>query len=290
MDETEKKKIEPSIKPLRTYATDMADVVQDGQASVVRVAMAEAQKREANKENVSPQSGRNIRFIILGILLLCIGAGIVLYVFYKKTAPLQTTAPQTSTSSLIFSDKTQIIDITDKNRDQIVKDIQYEIDNRELRLGDIAYLYFTEKNGVDYITIPFTDWLSRIGATPPEGLARNFGAPFMFGMYSSAGNVPFLLVKTTTYNNGYAGMLAWEGKLLDDLYQMFGIVTTGDNAVLFEKGFEDKIIENKDARVLYAPNGDVVLLYVFIDDTTVLIAKDRLTVKEVLSRFVSGRK
>jgi hypothetical protein len=53
--------------------------------------------------------------------------------------------------------------------------------------------------------------------------------------------------------------------------------------------FKDKIIHNKDTRVLTTPNGQIKFLYSFIDKKTLVITTSENGLKEALYRTTTGR-
>ena len=80
----------------------------------------------------------------------------------------------------------------------------------------------------------------------------------------------------------------WEKKMFGDLYDFFGIDINPENTYLLTKDFEDGIIENKNARVLYDNNRNIVFAYVFIDDKTIVISTSPAPVREVILRLTYG--
>jgi hypothetical protein len=49
--------------------------------------------------------------------------------------------------------------------------------------------------------------------------------------------------------------------------------------------FVDQVVENRDARVVLGPEGDILLLWVFLDRSTILITTNDATLREVISRL-----
>lgn len=280
----------PPIKSIHTYATDMASAVKDGQGSVIKIAMAESKKREAEKENITPTTRKNIWFIAGGISLVVLGIGIAIF-FIIKSATVGTVPIDTKSipPSIIFSDGVKVIEITDLSPDKVINTIGSEVRNLTTRLDDITYIYFLDRKSGAPKKVTTQEFLSAIESSAPDGLTRNFNADFMMGIHTYDGNQLFIILKVTDYKNGFAGMLSWERTLFDDMYRMFDIDVSGENKIVFTKKFEDKIVENKDARVLYGIDGTPTLFYIFLDDTTVLIARDRDAVKEVMTRFKSAK-
>jgi hypothetical protein len=94
-----------------------------------------------------------------------------------------------------------------------------------------------------------------------------------------------------SYEQGYAGMLAWEKTIQQDLSPLFNyspIRTNSSQAQtapqILSGSFADSIVHNHDTRVLTNSAGTIVFLWTFVNRTTILITTNPGTVDEVLSR------
>ncbi len=121
----------------------------------------------------------------------------------------------------------------------------------------------------------------------PGALYRSLGDEYMIGSVVKAGvGSPFIILNPTSFDYAYSGMLQWEKKIVDDLFLMFDINVSGENSYLLSKLFQDSILKNQDARVLYDNQGQVTLLYLFVNnDDLIIIAKDEGVVLEILNRL-----
>ena len=124
----------------------------------------------------------------------------------------------------------------------------------------------------------------------PDSLVRSFDPQFVYGIYGFNPHSPFLLIKVNDYENAYAGMLAWEPYMKDDVGSLFiykgdDIVATSSTSTFSVTPFTDDVLDNYDARVLLNANGNIILLYTFIDKNTLLIASNEPTLKEILARL-----
>jgi hypothetical protein len=67
---------------------------------------------------------------------------------------------------------------------------------------------------------------------------------------------------------------------------LYNINVAGENSYLLSKPFQDSVLKNQDARVLYDNQGQVVMLYLFVNnDDLIIIAKDESAVLEILNRL-----
>lgn len=81
-------------------------------------------------------------------------------------------------------------------------------------------------------------------------------------------NRPSLLLKHTDSEAVYGGLLNWEQTMADDLRALYAMPST------IPASFTDQRINGVDTRVL-AVEGNTIIIYAFLDDTTVLITPSR---------------
>ena len=126
----------------------------------------------------------------------------------------------------------------------------------------------------------------------PDIIKRVLSNNFMIGTYYLSHKMPFIVLKTSSFENTYAGMLSWEKDLEKDFKQLFhltgyeseGGILAGLNPTV-RKSFEDKVIANKDVRLLKDENSNIMLIYGIIDKETVIITTSDIAFKEVINRL-----
>lgn len=79
---------------------------------------------------------------------------------------------------------------------------------------------------------------------------------------------PFMIIKATSFDTLFAGMLQWEQAISADLAPLFGTPVTTAN-------FRDAIAYNKNIRVLQDGTSEDRFVYTFIDQSTLLLTTDR---------------
>jgi hypothetical protein len=84
-------------------------------------------------------------------------------------------------------------------------------------------------------------------------------------------------------------MRLWENNLLTDLHGFLGVNISSDTNYLFTKNFINGIVENKNARVLYDNSGNIVLMYIFADDNSIIITDSSNAAHEILLRLASSQ-
>jgi hypothetical protein len=149
--------------------------------------------------------------------------------------------------------------------------------------------------------------LERVKAPAPEPIATTTAAtttetatpiPDLSSATSTATSTPqapaprladesiFIIIKLESFENAFAGMLAWEAKMLEDLGPLFSTRELAANTPS-DTAFEDVTERNKDARVLRNPEGEVVLLYSFFDNNTLIITDSEETLRVILNRLTN---
>lgn len=292
-----------SIKNIKTYLSDMAEAVRQNQGSVIKIAMAEKNKREQEVVNQEVKvTNRSKVFLTVGgivVIILAIGGAYFLFQKFQNSNVAQQTTQ--NVKSIISSD-TNSFDSTQNVTNKI--DLINLLDTERGTPGDagsIKAIFLTKQIDGKPALLPLKDFVSLLGLTAPESLIRSLSDQYMVGTYTKNKEVVvdaetgkdttnksslFFIFQTKDYNNAYAGMLGWENTMLDDMFAVFHIDVSGDNSSLFEKPFRDIVINNKDARVLYDKNSKALLYYIFIDKNTFVISDSQDSIKEIISRLL----
>jgi len=100
---------------------------------------------------------------------------------------------------------------------------------------------------------------------------------------------PFILIKTRSFSDVFPIFRAWENKIFTDLHGFFGIDITRETNYLLTKDWQDGIIQNKNARILYDKDGRIIFMYVFIDENNVLITNTEKTTEEIILRIAGSK-
>lgn len=289
MDENKTQENKKNIKVLRTYTSDMADAIRENEVSVIKIALAEKEKRDRESE-YKEAKGTNLSkvFLFLGGVALIIVAifGVSYIIKMKKVIPIP---PVATVETFIAYDSKSEIDVTKVTTvnnllDTIKKGWQIE-------QKPIEAIFLTKK--INNLSETFTskDFLSLIQTTMPGALIRSLSPKYLIGKYSDSNNTSankkysiFFIFETTDYNQAYASMLEWEGTMLQDLYVMFETTKPEDSP--FKKPWNDIIVNNKDTRVLPGVNSEGLLYYTFVNKNNFVITNDIEALKEVISRLI----
>lgn len=278
------------LKVLRTYSSDMADAVKTNEMSVIKIALAEKEKKEKEnlyKETSSPNNSK-IFFAIGGIVLIII-AIIGSYFLFQKKKQNETPAPIVNNlETFIVYDSSSDIDVTNINN---IVDLKSKIEQEEI--SGIKALFLKKKSGLFSETITSNDFLSLLNTSAPGALTRSLSDKYLLGEYQDPNsptqeNSPaiFLIFETTDYNQAYASMLDWEKTMLRDLSILFNLDNFSSTNSLSGKPWRDVVVNNKDVRVLYKEDGQGLLYYSFVNKNNFVITNNLEALKEVIKRLL----
>lgn len=288
-DEGTSKKPETSyydkLKPLRTYQGDVDNAIHKTKASVITIAVAEQNRKakiEPEPDRKSNPEIKNKFFIFAGTFLFVLGI-IVVGVFYFLSTQNKTV--QVSVSSAVLNyDKEVDISVVGMTHSALVQKILDEQKNFSLPANSILYINTTDN------VLP-TDTQTILPVLAPQiplSLLRNLSVNYMIGIYSFDKNRPFIILTVDDYGQGFSGMLKWEGTIVSDLGQIFGIAPlTSSN--LDSYTFTDESLSNKDLRIIQNSSRQTVLLYSFIDKNTILITSNENTFSALLNKYLIGK-
>ena len=280
--ESEKKDF--SLPPLRTYQSDVADAIKENNTSVVQIALAEARRKERDLKSPELSTKKNVGFLFGGIVLVLLGLSVTGYfLFRSEPAPVAVVTE----IPIIIPDAKSTIVFSNPSRTQILSTLKAEKNKTAGNVGKVDTIELVRTIGDSKVPIEAPVFLEAIGLSIPEELSRSFENKFVFGFHSLQERQAFLLLKTNSYQNTFAGMLAWEGDILYDLQGIFlnrELEATGN-----KESFKDEILANKDARVVRDTNGNIIFLYSFLDKETLLITTNTLTLKEIDARLRAAK-
>lgn len=289
-EKNEQQKKEANLKTIRTFSSDMAEAVRENQISVIKIAMAEKDRRE--QRDALAKSGNSIfskiMFFLGGIILIAGSAyGTYYLINQKKIRESNVIRHEPRIETFISYDNAIKIDATKVSG---LMNLVGIIHSKESEEKNGANAIFINKEEVDGTKRHLTkdEFLAILKSTAPGSLVRSMNNDFLFGKYKGDSTVNnstgFLIFGINDYNLAYASMLDWEKSIFSDLFILFDITLSDSDTALFEKDWKDIIINNKDARVLYGIDGEGVLFYSFVNKNTLVIAEN----SEVLKRIINA--
>jgi len=102
---------------------------------------------------------------------------------------------------------------------------------------------------------------------------------FVIGSITTTHNEPFVLMRSNDFDTLFAGLLAWEPSMQQDLAPLFGDASTTTLP------FSDTVRDNRPIRVLRDAADNEILVYSFIDAHTVVIAASLDALTELIKHF-----
>jgi hypothetical protein len=271
---------------IRTLKADSEALIKSGITTVISSAAAAARRRarEGSYLHDEATSPRWLRILgIIGVLLLLVGGGLLMYVSLK---PTNTIVPITA-SRPIDATRTISIDITRKNDLSLRTLFLKQVGDLEGKLGSVVAVDFSKDTSKTAITT--REFFTTFNFRAPDAFTRALDPAYMLGVHIFDGNQPFLIFKTDYFEQAFAGMLAWEPTLAEDVGTLLrsknDFLNGSTTEVSFLSQFSDEVIKNHDARVLRNNKGDVLLLYTFPDRGTLLITTSSKSMSELIDRL-----
>ncbi len=275
-------------KLVHTYAEDMAGVLENDREGLIKKIIHGEEEHETEKMNLSPESKKNQVYMFISVVFLAIGFSLVAFFLLRTDVKTVAVAPQFI--PLIFNDKSTYLEVAGQKREEIIQTVRNEIVTSDVKSGGVEGIYLTENKSI----IGLRRLLSVLKSSfAPDASKVLVSDNFLMGLVKSGTsetveNAFFILIKMRSNLDIFISMKAWENKMLLDIHEMLGVELNSGTNYIFKKNFEDGIVENKNARILYDKDGNVVLMYVFANDTSVIITNSQNAAKEIILRLASS--
>ena len=236
---------------------------------------------------------RTLIVFLASIVLLGTAAGIMVYV-YQNFWTIGTVSPEQSTPTILSTNKqVEVLYVVEASLMETLTNAVKNIG--QIPNNDLVQLYVTrDTSSSGKRSISAKEFIEQLAPNIPGRLARTLEDTYTFGIHKQNTQEAFLMVRTTFFENAFAGMLEWEASMDTDLSPLFGPATSRAEAATNtrtagRRGFRDQVIQNKDTRVLLDHNDNIALLYSFVDRETLIITTNIETFVEVHGRLTSGR-
>lgn len=265
----------------------MAETVRENEISVMKIALAEQQKREM-EEMYKKVEGTPLKkfFWIIGSIIFIAGALYGGYFLLEKRNEKNSPEIIQREESIISYDESSNLEISfEENFGEKIKIILNE--KNSINKNDFIRNLNIEKNIGENTKekSSIKDIFSSLKLNPPASFMRSLSDKYMLGMFlkSKIENPGyFIILETKDYNLTYAGMLEWEKNISSDLNYLFDLNINNN----YDAIFKDKLFENRDVRVLYNQNGDPILFYSFINKKNLIITNKESAIKELNLRLI----
>lgn len=274
------------MSAIRTFQGDLAGAMQG--ESLTSIAVKESMRRRRDGGE-APEEKKWTRMVVgASILFVILGLGLVTYFAVFRKTDNTTVVGVKKAEPLIFSDDS--IDVTSKQFQEgdIPSYARRALAETNRKIGAIEnYFFYTgTTDAKELLTAQL--FLPKVGKTVPDGFVRSVDPFFMYGIYAGARNSGFLLLKTATQEKTYSELLSWEPRgMAQNLLPLLHEEKLPTD--IESTPFSDLVVKNIDTRVLKDTEGNVVLLYAFVNPTTLVMAGSEDAFVEVLRRFTTPK-
>lgn len=291
------------LSTVHTLRHDLQHVVTSDKVSLVHAAALE-QDRVRQKDTAIPhataaaqRNKRTFGFLLATFLFLFLGAAALFGVYIvtqQRTAP----AMRVSGPSLIFAEQEVALPLDNTNANVLRTQLAQARNAQTGALGSITRVVpltqaLAEDGTPTMRASTFGEFMTAINIEPPEDLMRALDEEFFLGFHTIDETVPLIVVPVLAYDRAFAGMLAWESHLNDDLAPVFTAVprtTINEFGVPTVRPYGDYVLRNYDVRALKDDQGVIQLYYSFPNPQLLIIAESPYTFTEVLSRLQASRR
>lgn len=279
----EKENNKTDIKIIETYAEDMARVIEDDEGGLIKKIIHEQEIKEKVKINLSPQSQKNRIYMFTSLTFVVLALFTFIYFVSRKYNSSLEVAPQFV--PLIYNDKNFFIETNDLTKDKIIWSILTEANRSTVKSGGLEGIYLTK----DQVFVGLREFISMIkgNLTLPDEVFVSDN--FLLGVVNNDTKDLFFLIKVRSFPDTFHMMKTWENKMFYDLHSFFGVLVNDKTNYLLTRNFSDGIVENKNARILYDKDGKIIMMYLFADDNSIVIANKAEAVHEIIFRLSSSQ-
>jgi cell division protein FtsL len=267
------------ISGLRTFKTDSEEYAQSG-VSMVELAGRQTSGIKIGEVSKKPKIKKIIfTFFLVSIVLLA--AGIVFY-FYNKYQVKNELVYTLEKPILVSEEEKEVqINLADLKNSQTVL---INALKTPVRINNLLYFSVVIIDNNAKINTSAQEFLNVINIVPPAQISESLNEKFMFSKFYMSKDWPILIFKLDDYDYAFSGAIKWEKNMADNFKNIFSLSPAGTG-----NSFADREIQSRDTRVLTDQNGNVVLIYAFINRKYLVITTGEEPLKEVFRRFSSSQ-
>ena len=279
-------------KLVQTYAMDMALVLSDTKEGLIKQVIDVEEKREIYNKDFFSVYKRNKLFAFLSLFLILI-SGLMIFFFLSSEKPLLFSVEKQITP--IVFDKSSFLEVKDLKKDEIVQTILHEISASNVKIGGIEIIALS----INQHIILLKDFVSILKINLDINNNKFIDDNFLMGFVNNQNNQSnindvngkdfFILLKVSSNTDVFSYLRTWESKIFSDLHSLFGIEISGLNNYLITKDFEDGVVENRNARILYDKDRKIVMMYIFANENYVVVTNTLSSAREVMLRLASSK-
>lgn len=293
------------------YSTDLANRINREQASTFTVMAAQADSGARtvvrSRDTTRPAPKPTVIIATLLIVFGITGLGLATYIVMNSDTDI-VIGP--SVPSLIAADEFKELEgVTGAELMRDLRDVSYE----PLVSGNVLVTYVTSasttaKDAIIKVPQQGGTLIKALPLLAPDILTRNIRPESTVGVISAGRETrPFFILKVSSFERTFAGMLAWEQTMRGSLQQLFPpypneaipepvvdttATTTASTTPIVAPvttpsptAFVDALVRSHDVRVLRDSAGRSLMLYGYKDKETLIIARDEAAFLELVNRL-----
>ncbi len=285
-----------TIEPAHTLKTDFQHAATTDALSAAQTAIKE-RTEELRKE--TKQITNNRKSLALSatawvvIIAIIVGGTFVVYWAAQKIKSEQIQIAEINIPKVVQTENIEEIKVDNLTPSEITTAIKNLI--RPAATGEtLQGIYFTKTNidtegktSVNILTA--TDFLAITNIDLPEDFVYFLNDHFLISVYTKTNEPSSLayIFKTRSFAHTFDSLLRNENAIITKLYYPY--ISTSAYDALSYRNFEDKIIENKDVRVLSAVTGEEIIFYTFLDQETLVITESRQALAKIAAAYNQAR-
>lgn len=286
--EEKKDTYQSPLKQIRTFEGDVAEAIQKKNESLISIQEKQVKKQGnvVSTKEPSPRGSRSLVMAFFTIFFIAVGSYGAYYAWTRYQTQVVVPVVSTPPNQFLMADSITDIDGSTLGRESLLATIATT--KSKLRGGSSVeqiQLHYGGDPTSDLMTT--SDFLFRLASHAPAPLVRAFDKSFMLGVMGSPSHT-FLIVKLTSFENAFPGMLEWEPLMAEDIWPLVASESVIDS-IPSQPQFDDVVIENRDARILKDNSGRTALLYSFYDNNYLIITDNETTFRTIIQRLDSQK-
>lgn len=286
---------------VRTYKGDLESAINKNHVTSINIAIAEneklhsqiqmEQKADLTAEEQPNKSSTSKIAIFISIFLVIAGVAGVYITYSVKSTEQNQVATVQELPFLITTEKKEELNIDNTNKNNVTNILSSKINEAQISPNSLFNVYLTTGTSSKRL-VNSGEFISLVRLHIPDQVRRTLLPDFIVGTYNLDRNLPFVIFKTSSYENTYAGMISWERDMEKDFKILFKLPGYDYNGGIIAeitatttKQFEDGILTNKDVRRIKDENGNTLLIYGIVDRETIIITTTDNAFKELVNRL-----
>lgn len=277
------------LHSVHTFKDDLTRVAREQKISVIKAVSLEEEKRHQEKPRDFDRAVQKkpVVPIVLGVVVLASVAIIAAFWFSSLSSSTATTTQEFH--SLLFAEQNTSFPLNQESGLDLKRSLA-TLRTKNLPLGSITKLTPMILGEAPRLATT-AEFFTSLQTRAPDSFVRALGNDFFLGIHSVDTNAPVLVLSVQSYENAFAGMLAWESSVNEDLGPFFTTAPlfTSGNGTPARRAYTDEVIQNYDIRALKNDSGIIVFYYVFPSRNILILAESPYSFTEIITRLKAQR-